>query len=118
MVGGELTIRDFANTASKECWDWPTLYQIPQEVCCFARPRALLLLCEKQSQKSFAKSIKIVFLQSFFLSIMVKIIDLYENVIMTVDIPDGLNGNLLFSIRGLVQISEKSGYTLPLRVIV
>ena len=38
---------------------------------------------------------------------MVKIIDLYENVIMTVDIPDGLNGNLLFSIRGLVQISEK-----------
>ena len=49
---------------------------------------------------------------------MVKIIDLYENVIMTVDIPDGLNGNLLFSIGGLVQISEKSGYTLPLRVTV
>lgn len=49
---------------------------------------------------------------------MVKIIDLYENVIMTVDIPDGFNGNLLFSIRGLVQIPEKSGYTLPLRVIV
>ena len=49
---------------------------------------------------------------------MVNIIDLYENVIMTVDILDGLNGNLLFSIRGLVQISEKSGYTLPLRVTV
>ena len=49
---------------------------------------------------------------------MVKIIDLYENVIMTVDIPDGLNGNLLFSIRELVQMSEKSGHTLPLKVIV
>ena len=44
---------------------------------------------------------------------MVKIIDLYENMIMTVDIPDGLNGNLLFSIRGLVQISEKSGTRYP-----
>ena len=44
---------------------------------------------------------------------MVNIIDLYENVIMTVDIPDGLNGNLLFSIRGLVQISEKSGTRYP-----
>lgn len=49
---------------------WPNPYQVPQGVCCFARLRSWLLLCEMQSQKEIANYLKVVCWQAFLISMM------------------------------------------------
>ena len=63
-------IRDFPIRGSEWTLGWPNPYQVPQGVCCFARLRSWLLLCEMQSQKEIANHLKVLCLQAFPISMM------------------------------------------------